>query len=91
MRALGLNPSEQEVIDIPNYITRKGLIYFTDFCQLVLKWFREDPAEQEYSQQYMFRVFMQYNFFNEVFMYSVKKIILFIFFNRVFCEGNVWN
>ena len=36
MRSLGLNPSEQEVIDIPNYIMKKGFIYFSDFCQLVL-------------------------------------------------------
>ena len=26
MRSLGLNPSEQEVIDIPNYITRQARI-----------------------------------------------------------------
>ena len=56
MRSLGLNPSEQEVIDIPNYITRKGLIFFSDFCKLVLSWFREEPSQEEHFKQNMFRV-----------------------------------
>ena len=56
MRSLGLNPSEQEVIDIPNYITRRGLIYLTDFCQMILKWFRDDVSQEEHFKQLMFRV-----------------------------------
>ena len=56
MRSLGLNPSEQEVIDIPNYITRRGLIYLADFCQMILKWFREDASQEEHFKQLMFRV-----------------------------------
>ena len=56
MRSLGLNPNEQEVIDIPNYITRRGLIYFNDFCQMILKWFRDDVSEEEHFKQLMFRV-----------------------------------
>ena len=56
MRSLGLNPSEQEVIDIPNYITRKGLIYLADFCQMILKWFRDDASQEEHFKQLMFRV-----------------------------------
>ena len=75
MRSLGLNPSEQEVIDIPNYITRKGLIFFTDFCQLVLKWFRDDPSEQEYFQQYMFRVFMMHKTFQIQISYSIFQVM----------------
>ena len=59
MRNLGLNPSEQEVIDIPNYITRKGLIFFSDFCKLVLSWFREEPSQEEHFKQNMFRVGMR--------------------------------
>jgi hypothetical protein len=42
---LGLNPDEQEVVDIPNEIARKGLIYFPDFCQIVLERFRNTEAE----------------------------------------------
>ena len=56
MKSLGLNPSEQAVIDIPNHIGRNGLIYFADFCQLVLDWFREDSKQEEAFRQAMFRV-----------------------------------
>ena len=33
MQMLGLNPTEQEVVDIPNQIARKGLIYFPGFTK----------------------------------------------------------
>ena len=56
MKSLGLNPSEQAVIDIPNHIGRNGLIYFADFCQLVLDWLREDASQEEAFRQAMFRV-----------------------------------
>lgn len=56
MKSLGLNPSEQAVIDIPNHIGKNGLIYFADFCQLVLDWFREDASQEEAFRQAMFRV-----------------------------------
>merc|ERR1719264_1176764 len=42
---LGFNPSEQEVVDIPNEIARKGLIYFPDFCDLCLERFREGKMQ----------------------------------------------
>ena len=38
MVALGLNPSEQQLVDIPNQLARAGRILFADFCQLVLSW-----------------------------------------------------
>ena len=60
MKSLGLNPSEQAVIDIPNHIGRNGLIYFADFCQLVLDWFREDASQEEAFRQAMFRVRPRY-------------------------------
>lgn len=56
MRSLGLNPSEQAAIDIPNHISRNGLIFFADFCQLVLDWLREDARGEEEFRQEMFRV-----------------------------------
>ena len=56
MQRLGLNPTEQEVVDIPNEIARKGLIYFPDFCQLVLGRFRNDGVEDELFRQNMFKV-----------------------------------
>ena len=66
-----MNPTEQEVVDIPNEIARKsvififtvifisfdsiiiimiprkGLIYFPDFCQVVLERFRHSDVEGE--------------------------------------------
>ena len=61
MQRLGLNPTEQEVVDIPNEIGRKGLIYFPDFCQLVLDKFRnggveDGGVEDELFRQNMFKV-----------------------------------
>ena len=35
---------------------RKGLIYFSDFCQLILKWFRDNKEEKENFNQNMFKV-----------------------------------
>ena len=37
-------------------IYRKGLIYFPDFCQLILKWFRDNKGEKENFNQSMFKV-----------------------------------
>jgi len=56
MCMLGLNPTEQEVVDIPNEIARKGLIYFPDFCELVLTKFRQSESEEEDFFQSMFKM-----------------------------------
>ena len=56
MQRLGLNPTDQEVVDIPNEIAKQGLIYFPDFCHLVLKGFRRDGGEGELFRQNMFKV-----------------------------------
>ena len=54
MKMLGLNPMEQEVIDLTNNIVRNGLIYFPEFCKVVHKKFRED--DEEIFRQNMFKV-----------------------------------
>ena len=36
--------------------TRKGLIYFPDFCQIVLERFRENEAEEEEFRKTIFKV-----------------------------------
>ena len=51
---LGLNPLEQEVLDLTNEITRNGFIYFPEFCQIVTKKYREE--DQEIFRQNMFKV-----------------------------------
>ena len=45
---------EQEVVDMTNTIARNGLIFFPEFCEIVLKKFREDDEEQ--FAQIMFKV-----------------------------------
>ena len=55
MKRLGLNPSDQEMVDIPNRIARNGLIYFPDFCKLVLDTFREEKAAEEQFRRNMFK------------------------------------
>ena len=51
---LGLNPLEQEVLDLTNEIARNGFIYFPEFCQIVTKKYREE--DQEVFRQNMFKV-----------------------------------
>ena len=52
--ALGLNIMEQEVIDMTNTIARNGLIFFPEFCKIVLQKLREDD-ETEFAKV-MFKV-----------------------------------
>ena len=54
MKMLGLNPMEQEVVDLTNNIVRNGLIYFPEFCKVVHKKFREE--DEEIFRQNMFKV-----------------------------------
>ena len=52
---LGLNPSDQELLDIPNKIARDGLIFYPDFCQLCLEYFRQEEREEEFRKN-LFKV-----------------------------------
>ena len=54
MKMLGLNPMEQEIVDLTNTITRNGFIYFPDLCKIVLKRWRE--VDEEVFRQNMFKV-----------------------------------
>ena len=54
MKMLGLNPMEQEIVDLTNYIVKDGLIYFPEFCKVISKKFRED--DEEAFRQIMFKV-----------------------------------
>ena len=54
LKMLGLNPLEQEVLDLTNEIARNGFIYFPEFCQIVTKKYREE--DQEVFRQNMFKV-----------------------------------
>ena len=54
MKALGLNPAEQETIDMTNEVGSNGLVYFPDFCKIVLRKYRED--DRELLNQALFKV-----------------------------------
>ena len=54
MKMLGLNPMEQEIIDLTNNISRNGLIYFPEFCNVVHKRLRDH--DEELFRQNMFKV-----------------------------------
>ena len=51
---LGLNPLEQEILDMTNEIARNGYIYFPAFCQAVHKKYREE--DQTTFRQNIFKV-----------------------------------
>ena len=49
-----MNIMEQEVVDMTNTIAKNGLIFFPEFCEIVLRKFREEDEEQ--FTQIMFKV-----------------------------------
>jgi len=53
MKALGLSPTEQEVVDMQCEVEKKGRIFFPDFCKLCLRKFRE--FDEENFRQIMFK------------------------------------
>ena len=55
LKCLGLNTMEQEIMDLSNNLSRDGLIFFPDFCSIVLKRYREED-EEEFAKT-MFKVF----------------------------------
>ena len=66
MKMLGLNPMEQEIIDVTNEIARNGLIYFPEFCQVVQTRYKAD--DEELFRQNMFKVHFTY-FHSNIFIF----------------------
>ena len=60
MKMLGLNPMEQEIIDLTNNIVRNGYIYFPEFCKVIHEKYRQD--DEEVFSQNMFKVKNVLNF-----------------------------
>ena len=54
LKMLGLNPMEQEIIDVTNEIAKNGLIYFPEFCKVVKTRYRSD--DEEVFRQNFFKV-----------------------------------
>merc|ERR1719347_697261 len=46
MKSVVINPSEQELLDMINEAEKKGVIYFKDFCTLILRKFREEDEDE---------------------------------------------
>ena len=69
MKNLGLNPMEQDIMDLCNTVPRNGLIYFPDFCDIVLKRWREE--NEEVFRQNMFKILCGTEPFPE--LYRAKK------------------
>ena len=67
MKALGLNPGEQEMIDMTNEVAVNGLVYFPDFCKIVLRKYREDS--NDLLNTALFKVTIQFSWFL-VFLHS---------------------
>ena len=72
---LGLNPSDQELLDIPNTISKNGLIYYPDFCQLCLEYFRQEPDEEEEFRRNMFKVRKLYHEFHHEYGLQLSKVL----------------
>ena len=82
MKMLGLNPSDQALLDIPNKIGREdGLIYFPDFCQLCLEYFRQSQDEEEEFRKNLFKVI---HFFSSVSACLAIFQVLDFLWNRAF-------
>ena len=62
LKMLGLNPMEQEIIDVTNEIAKNGLIYFPEFCKVVKTRYRSD--DEEVFRQNFFKVGKQLNWFS---------------------------
>ena len=65
MKMCGLNPMEQEIVDLTNTITKNGFIYFPDFCKIVSKGWRDQ--DEELFRQNMFKVIsIYYTYFGQM-------------------------
>ena len=45
MKKLGLNPTETEIQDLINEVEVNGVIYYPDFCRVIMRKLREDDEE----------------------------------------------
>ena len=72
MKALGLNPGEQEMIDMTNEVNINGLIYYPDFCKLVLRKYREE--NREVLNQALFKVIPK-GFIENLFQINVHCLL----------------
>ena len=83
LKSLGMNTMEQEVIDLTNTVARNGLIFFPEFCEIVLKRFREDDEAQ--FAQVMFKVHNKQLGFKMFTFLDFQMLRFFKFVNLLIC------
>ena len=64
MKMLGLNPMEQEIVELTNDIARNGFIYFPDFCRIIHIRYRDQ--DQDNFSQNMFKVVQVSEVFGQI-------------------------
>ena len=76
MKMLGLNPMEQEVIDLTNNNVKNGYIYFPEFCNIIHKKYREENEEVFYQDMFKVKLLLNLNIFtgNQTFRFCVAQI-----------------
>lgn len=77
MKKLGLNPTETEIQDLINAVEVNGLIYYQDFCRIIVRKFRED--DEENFHQELFRTLVgpkEYPSGTQAPIYDVNKELL---------------
>ena len=90
MKMLGLNPMEQEIVDLTNTITKNGLIYFPDFCKIILHGWREE--DENLFRQTMFKVLKQNIFMNDFDNDNIiKNKSLVVHLNNRVSLDDLWN
>lgn len=72
LKMLGLNPLEQEILDLTNEIARNGYIYFPAFCRAVHKKYREE--DQVTLRQNIFKVLCGTKPFSDKFKAKKYKV-----------------
>ena len=73
MKMLGLNPLEQEIIDLSNNIVKSGLIYFPEFCKIIQDKFRQD--DEELFRQTLFKVISATNIFQTKILCNIRLFV----------------
>ena len=79
---------------ISSCISRKGLIYFPDFCQLVLKRFRNSEEQEENFKQNMFKVWTKSVhldiYINSIVLSFIWKNMIIVFGQESFQLGLIY-
>ena len=74
MKMLGLNPMEQEIIDLTNNNVKNGYIYFPEFCNIIHKKYREESEDVFYQDMFKVGLMFWWIFLKVLFRFCVEQI-----------------